>query len=348
MEKLKKSPPPPIPHDAPKASEKKWLIGGDKPHQETKWLIGGTKPHAPVESPWAHEVPAPKPPNTTAKEWMGKPILHSSHHDQLEQDSAIHQFANGMPQDQAEARAYQDYERKHRIASAAHHLSGIKTAKAAGDLESAKKHSAMYSLHMKAMGHDPLGEPHPDVLAHMTHSPARTYKFKSAPGDVFALNENIAKNENDDSPTHFHVTYHSPNGTHLGTSVYGSKNRMRTGHDKMDNKYGGITSKKIKGFNPAKKKFYSKRPDGLTSDDNMTKEELTKSILKVLKKVEKEHLEKVQHKGDAEKMPEAVALGKLGGKKGGPARARKLPKKRRVEIARKGAKKRWEEGKREG
>ncbi len=38
----------------------------------------------------------------------------------------------------------------------------------------------------------------------------------------------------------------------------------------------------------------------------------------------------------------AVALGRLGGLKGGKARAAKLSKKRRAEIARKAARKRWE------
>ena len=42
-----------------------------------------------------------------------------------------------------------------------------------------------------------------------------------------------------------------------------------------------------------------------------------------------------------EKNPAAVALGRLGGKKGGPARAAKLSAKRRAEIARNAAKKRW-------
>ena len=41
------------------------------------------------------------------------------------------------------------------------------------------------------------------------------------------------------------------------------------------------------------------------------------------------------------KNPHAVALGRLGGKKGGPARAKKLSKKRRVEIAKKAAETRW-------
>jgi hypothetical protein len=40
--------------------------------------------------------------------------------------------------------------------------------------------------------------------------------------------------------------------------------------------------------------------------------------------------------------PAAVALGKLGGAKGGKARARKLSAKRRKEIAKKAAAKRWQ------
>jgi len=42
-----------------------------------------------------------------------------------------------------------------------------------------------------------------------------------------------------------------------------------------------------------------------------------------------------------EKNPAAVALGRLGGMKGGKARADKLSAKRRSEIARKAAQKRW-------
>jgi hypothetical protein len=41
------------------------------------------------------------------------------------------------------------------------------------------------------------------------------------------------------------------------------------------------------------------------------------------------------------KNPAAVALGKLGGKKGGPARAKKLSKERLKEIAAKAAQARW-------
>lgn len=42
------------------------------------------------------------------------------------------------------------------------------------------------------------------------------------------------------------------------------------------------------------------------------------------------------------KNPAAVALGRLGGQKGGKARAAKLTKEQRSEIARKAAKARWE------
>jgi len=43
----------------------------------------------------------------------------------------------------------------------------------------------------------------------------------------------------------------------------------------------------------------------------------------------------------SQKNPAAVALGRLGGKKGGPARAQKLSPKRRTAIAKKAAKSRW-------
>lgn len=44
---------------------------------------------------------------------------------------------------------------------------------------------------------------------------------------------------------------------------------------------------------------------------------------------------------EPEKNPAAVALGRLGGLKGGAARAKKLTAKRRSEIAKKAAQKRW-------
>lgn len=51
--------------------------------------------------------------------------------------------------------------------------------------------------------------------------------------------------------------------------------------------------------------------------------------------------EKQDENPDKGKNPAAVALGKLGGLKGGKARAQKLSPKRRKEIAMKAAAKRW-------
>jgi hypothetical protein len=50
---------------------------------------------------------------------------------------------------------------------------------------------------------------------------------------------------------------------------------------------------------------------------------------------------KVATKYSDEKNPNAVALGRLGGKKGGVARAKKLTPERRREIAQKAANTRW-------
>ena len=52
-------------------------------------------------------------------------------------------------------------------------------------------------------------------------------------------------------------------------------------------------------------------------------------------------LEKLDPVAPPEKNPAAVAFGKLGGAKGGKARAAKLSAKKRKEIAKKAAKARW-------
>jgi hypothetical protein len=48
-----------------------------------------------------------------------------------------------------------------------------------------------------------------------------------------------------------------------------------------------------------------------------------------------------EEKTESKKNPAAVALGRLGGLKGGKARAKKLSKKRLSEIGKKAATKRW-------
>ena len=51
--------------------------------------------------------------------------------------------------------------------------------------------------------------------------------------------------------------------------------------------------------------------------------------------------ERKEEDPDKGKNADAVALGRLGGLKGGKARAKKLSSKKRIEIAKKAAKKRW-------
>ena len=52
-------------------------------------------------------------------------------------------------------------------------------------------------------------------------------------------------------------------------------------------------------------------------------------------------VEEATREGESGKNPHAVALGRLGGAKGGPARAKKLTPEERREIARKAAQARW-------
>ena len=52
-------------------------------------------------------------------------------------------------------------------------------------------------------------------------------------------------------------------------------------------------------------------------------------------------VERATSESETSKNPYAVALGRLGGKKGGEARAKKLTPERRKEIAKKAAQARW-------
>jgi hypothetical protein len=60
-----------------------------------------------------------------------------------------------------------------------------------------------------------------------------------------------------------------------------------------------------------------------------------------LKEVTQESNQDNTPKPTLEKNPAAVALGRLGGLRGGPARAKRLSAKKRKEIAQKAAKARW-------
>jgi hypothetical protein len=53
-------------------------------------------------------------------------------------------------------------------------------------------------------------------------------------------------------------------------------------------------------------------------------------------------VEEATREGESAKNPHAVALGRLGGKKGGVARASKMTPEQRREIARRAARARWQ------
>lgn len=147
---------------------------------------------APSLSPWDEEViaSAPKPSPARAQagppSWLGKPITHKDHIQGLEMDSAVNEFSNRMPRQQAEEKAYGDYTKQQQVEAAAHHLAGARAAHAAGDMESARKHSVMYNVHSKALGHEPVGPAHPAVTAHLAKEPGQV-KFKAHRGDLFAV-----------------------------------------------------------------------------------------------------------------------------------------------------------------
>ena len=68
------------------------------------------------------------------------------------------------------------------------------------------------------------------------------------------------------------------------------------------------------------------------------KQDINKLAYNIVKKATEENPSNLL---PTNKNPHAVALGRLGGLKGGPARAKKLSSKKRTEIARKAAKVRW-------
>ncbi len=78
-----------------------------------------------------------------------------------------------------------------------------------------------------------------------------------------------------------------------------------------------------------------KRSSTTKSDPNEAAFSMMESLLEILDP------EAVEANKPKEKNPAAVALGKLGGKKGGKARAAKLSAKKRSEIAKKAAAARW-------
>jgi hypothetical protein len=124
--------------------------------------------------------------------WLNRyPVLHDNHLHDLEAAAAINEFDKKLPRAEAEKLAHANYVSDHHAAAAAHHLSGMKAAQSIGNMEEAKKHGAMYHLHVKALGHDPVGPVPPAVQHHFQHDGEhqKVYKFKAHKGDRFLLGD---------------------------------------------------------------------------------------------------------------------------------------------------------------
>lgn len=117
-----------------------------------------------------------------ALRWQGRSILSKDHSFDLDRAAAIHEFKNKLPRHEAEEKAYGEYKKARSEDAAAHHLSGMKAAHAVGNKKDAIKHSLAYGLHMKALGHDPVGEP-PDEIKAKMEDQSGVYKFKPHESD---------------------------------------------------------------------------------------------------------------------------------------------------------------------
>lgn len=128
------------------------------------------------------------------KKWQDRVILADEHGPELEQQSAELEFKDRMSRPAAEAQAYREYRKKHHTASAAHHLRGMRAAQGSGDMDEARKHAAMYELHMGKLGEDPWREPSKELKAAMgSDDKDAAHKFKAHPGDQFVVEEHKAK-----------------------------------------------------------------------------------------------------------------------------------------------------------
>ena len=129
--------------------------------------------------------------------WLQRQILHPDHVQDLETRAAVHEFGSGIPREQAEQKAHEDYVREHRIQAAAHHLQGIRAATAAGDRDSAREHALQYQAHVGALGHEAVGPIPDEVVARMNHPDYKgPYKFKGHAADTWSGDE-LGKSESE-------------------------------------------------------------------------------------------------------------------------------------------------------
>jgi hypothetical protein len=135
--------------------------------------------------------------------WQGRSIYDPKHAHDLEMDSALNEFQNGLPRQEAEQKAYDTYQLDHLFRNAAHHRAGYNIAQA---IEYPQKRLEAMALHdkgyraalngLKKLGerlnpgkpnpydYNPAGPIPPLVKQHMAApTGSNHYKFKPHPGD---------------------------------------------------------------------------------------------------------------------------------------------------------------------
>lgn len=120
-------------------------------------------------------------------QWLGRPIVHQDHVTDLETRAAMNEFHHKMPRAEAEQHAHDAYVQEQQERAAAHHLAGMKAAMSTGNYEDARKHWALYDLHLNALGKNAIGAVPPEIEKRMMESDKPVYKFKSHKGDLYAL-----------------------------------------------------------------------------------------------------------------------------------------------------------------
>lgn len=132
--------------------------------------------------------------------WQGHPVRDEQHANDLHLKAAVYEFHHGMDRAKAEERVkHEDRVERHQKA-AAHHLDGMRAANAIGNHEDAQRHHGMYSLHVKALGHDPSGAVHPDIGRHREGDErSHAYNFKGHDDDQFLV-QPVRKSEDENVP----------------------------------------------------------------------------------------------------------------------------------------------------
>ncbi len=135
--------------------------------------------------------------------WQGHPVRDEAHQRELDLKAAIFQFHHGLDRAAAEQRVkHEDRVERHQKA-AAHHLDGMRAANAVGNHEDAQQHHGLYTLHVKALGHDPATAVHPDVSKWQgKNAEKHAYTFKGHGDDQFLVQSvqapgGLAKSESD-------------------------------------------------------------------------------------------------------------------------------------------------------